>query len=249
SCCQECSESRVSAPRRQTPPSVLALENVPGGTMQRNFAAELESARATTDKLFSLLAPGALYERPIPERHRLIFYLGHLEAFDWNLIAVRGFGVEPFHSEFDKLFAFGIDPVDGGLPREPASDWPDVASVLAYGARVRDIVDECLSGARVPPEGTDLDTIVNMAIEHRLMHAETLAYLFHQLPYTAKIARPDPPPPPRPGVIASRVVPIPAGEATLGQSREDRLFGWDNEFERTRVPVPAFSIDSHKVTN
>jgi hypothetical protein len=51
------------------------------------LASRLGAARLQTDGLFSLLAPEALHERPIPERHRLIFYLGHLEAFDWNLVA------------------------------------------------------------------------------------------------------------------------------------------------------------------
>ena len=92
-----------------------------------SLATRMAAARAATDELFSILRPEALYERPIPERHRLIFYRGHVEAFDWNLIAVRAFGVESFHPDFDKLFAFGIDPVDGGLPSEPASDWPDAA--------------------------------------------------------------------------------------------------------------------------
>ena len=35
-----------------------------------------------TDKLFTYLDPAAIYDRPISERHRMIFYLGHLEAFD-----------------------------------------------------------------------------------------------------------------------------------------------------------------------
>jgi ergothioneine biosynthesis protein EgtB len=213
-----------------------------------SLATRMAAGREATDELFSILRPDALYERPIPERHRLVFYLGHLEAFDWNLIAVRAFGIEPFHPEFDRLFAFGIDPVDGGLPSEPASDWPDAASVRSYNARVREVLDECLSGARAPREGTDLDTIFNMAIEHRLMHAETLAYLFHQLPAGAKIAPPDIPLPSREGT-SPREIAIPAGEATLGQSREDHAFGWDNEFDRMLERVPAFTIDSHKVTN
>ena len=41
----------------------------------------LADARRQTDRLFDLVRPDALYERPIPERHRIIFYLGHLEAF------------------------------------------------------------------------------------------------------------------------------------------------------------------------
>src|SRR6266436_2983429 len=138
------------------------------------LADRMSDARAETDRLFSILQQGALYERPIPERHRLIFYLGHLEAFDWNLIARRAFGVEPFHPSLDKLFAFGIDPIGGGLPDEPASDWPEAQAVRGYNERVRATVDECLAGARRPLAGKDLDAAFQMAIEHRLMHAETL---------------------------------------------------------------------------
>ena len=36
----------------------------------------LEAARAHTDALFSLVRPSAIYKRPIPERHRLVFYIG-----------------------------------------------------------------------------------------------------------------------------------------------------------------------------
>src|SRR5712664_4784628 len=140
------------------------------------LTARLADARRRTDELFSILTPEGLYERPIPERHRLIFYLGHLEAFDWNL-ARQVFGLESPQPEFDKLFAFGIDPIGGGLPNEPASDWPETGAIQSYNARVRTLVDECLAGARASRPESDLETIFNMAIEHRLMHAETLAYL------------------------------------------------------------------------
>jgi len=211
------------------------------------LASRLAAARTATDELFSIVRPEALYDRPIPERHRLIFYLGHLEAFDWNLIAVRTFGIEPFQASLDKLFAFGIDPIGGGLPDEPASDWPDAATVRSYSSKVRAAIDECLTGTRAPREGADVETAFHMAIEHRLMHAETLAYLLHQLPYASKIRVSDAPPPrvPKPTL---RDVAIPAGEATLGRDRS-LGFGWDNEFEAMRVKVPAFTIDSHKVTN
>ena len=65
---------------------------------------ELQEARCRTDELFSLVRPEALYDRPIPERHRLIFYLGHLEAFDWNLIGQYALSVPVFDSAFDRLF-------------------------------------------------------------------------------------------------------------------------------------------------
>src|SRR5437870_1688401 len=152
---------------------------------RETLASRLKDARARTDEIFALLEPGALYERPIPERHRLAFYLGHVEAFDWNLVARQAYGIDSFNERFDHLFAFGIDPVDGGLPNEPASDWPKREEIEAYNARVREAVDGCLLGRSTRP-AADAPTVFNMAIEHRLMHAETLAYLLHQLPPDAK---------------------------------------------------------------
>src|SRR5689334_4689402 len=86
----------------------------------------LTHARAGTDRLFGLVRPEALYERPVPERHRLIFYLGHLEAFDWNLIG-QAAAVSSFSPEFDQLFAFGIDPKPGQTAQDERSDWPEIA--------------------------------------------------------------------------------------------------------------------------
>jgi iron(II)-dependent oxidoreductase len=56
-------------------------------TTTTHLAQMLAQARAATDALFGLVRPEAFYERPVPERHRIIFYFGHLEAYDWNLIS------------------------------------------------------------------------------------------------------------------------------------------------------------------
>src|ERR1700720_457309 len=89
-----------------------------------NLLSRVAEARAQTDALFDLLPPNSFYERPIAERHRLIFYLGHLEAFDWNLLRdPLDLGVHD--ATFDKLFAFGIDPIGGGLPPPKPRDWPE----------------------------------------------------------------------------------------------------------------------------
>lgn len=211
--------------------------------------SRMEEARARTDALFRLLPPNAFYDRPIPERHRLIFYLGHLEAFDWNLLS-PALNLESHDPDFDKLFAFGIDPVDGGLPTDAPADWPTIARVEKYNRGVRETLDEALTGSRAARSSSQdlLDgTLLHVAIEHRLMHAETLAYLLHNLPLDRKIPRAAPMadlrPAPKP-----RQVTIPAGIATLGQAR-GAAFGWDNEFEEQKVEVPSFSIDVFPVTN
>jgi len=199
----------------------------------------LDQARAQTDKLFAIVRPDSLYDRPIAERHRIVFYIGHLEAFDWNLLRSETNG-QPFDAGLDKLFAFGIDPVDGGLPSDQPSDWPVLEDVRRYGMRIRKELDAVLD--RVP------EILLNTAIEHRLMHAETLAYMLHQLPREKKIPQRQTDVPelgqPRPESIE-----IPEGSVTLGLSRDAAEFGWDNEYQAHTVTVPTFAIDRYKITN
>ncbi len=205
-----------------------------------------------SDEIFEVVKADSVYERPIPERHRIIFYIGHLETFEWNLLRERALSLKSFHAEFDRLFAFGIDPVGGGLPNDQPSDWPSVAAVRDYVNRIRQALDENLSrkdfDAAANAGEFSLNTLLNVAIEHRLMHAETLAYMLHQLPLDRKgrVAVP--------AIRAGRpVVPqmidIPAGAVTLGLERGSDSFGWDNEYEAHPAHVPAFSIDQYKVTN
>ena len=107
----------------------------------------LNDARQRTDDLFRIVKEGALYDRPIAERHRIVFYIGHLEAFDWNLLRERLIDGDSFRPEFDKLFSFGIDPVDGGLPADQPSDWPSLTVVRDYVRRIREAIDSGLETA------------------------------------------------------------------------------------------------------
>jgi gamma-glutamyl hercynylcysteine S-oxide synthase len=211
----------------------------------------MEEARARTDALFQMLPPNSYYDRPVPERHRLIFYLGHLEAFDWNLFA-PALGLKSQDPDYDQLFAFGIDPVGEGLPTDMPADWPSIGRVERYNQRVRAALDGALHAAE--ETGSSVreiadGTLLQVAIEHRLMHAETLAYLLHNLPLEKKIPQAEIFADLRPAPSPEEVV-IPAGIATLGQSRNlSQAFGWDNEFGLQRVHVPGFLIDAFPVTN
>jgi len=209
-------------------------------------------ARRATDALFAVVREHAVYDRPIPERHRIIFYVGHLEAFDWNLLHENVFGLKAFHPRFDRLFAFGIDPVGGGLPTDQPADWPSYEQVREYVRNVRSALDEKLmrldGNTTYQRDGFSLDTLLNVAIEHRLMHLETLAYMLHQLPLdrkdrpTAGSARFSAP-------VVPQMIKIPAGRVSLGLSRDSGSFGWDNEFESHTVLVPAFEMDRYMVSN
>ena len=209
-------------------------------------------ARAGSDRLFEIVREDSLYERPIAERNRIVFYIGHLEAFDWNLFRTQLFSLESRTPAFDKLFAFGIDPVDGGLPNDQPGDWPSLPEVRNYVQTLRDLIDDALDAGAFPlagrPDGFSPETLLRVAYEHRLMHLETLAYMLHRLPYARKNAQSQESVSVVP--VENKMLEIPAGQATLGLSHSPSgSFGWDNEFQSNTASVPRFHIDKFMVTN
>ena len=207
--------------------------------LRASIRDEISRARGITDRLLAQVLPEALYDRPIPERHRLIFYLGHLDAFDWNIAGKSFLGLRPISDELDSLFAFGIDPPEGQLPTDRASEWPNPFVIRRYVANVRANIDRSLG--QIP------EHLLRITLEHRLMHAETLTYLIHNLSYSRRLTR-------MRGVHAEGGSPpdqfqrIPSGRATLGIARGTE-FGWDNEFDLHTQQVPEFAIGKYKVTN
>ena len=219
----------------------------------QSLLERVADARRRSDALFDIVRPASVFERPIPERHRIIFYVGHLEAFDWNLLHENVFGLKSFSPEFDRLFAFGIDPVGGGLPSDEPSDWPSLDEVRNYVRTIRAALDEKLCAGILDSEtprrdGFPLNTLLNVAIEHRLMHVETLAYMLHQLPVEQKLRQASPPPLKK-SPVGHRMIEIPRGSTSLGLLRNAGIFGWDNEFEKYAANVPGFEIDRYMVTN
>ena len=209
--------------------------------MPSALLSELQLARKESDRLFQILRPEAIYERPIAERHRTLFYIGHLDGFDSIQICREGLAVESPDAEFDRLFQAGIDPDSSHLPSDTPADWPPLQTVQAYVRRCREHVDEHLE--RAPEE------VVCMALEHRLMHMETLAYMLHNVAHERKIA-------PRDETRAdegqrakgNEWCSIPAGDAVLGR-KHGSAFGWDNEFEQLLKHVPAFRMQRVPITN
>ena len=64
--------------------------------IEQSLLEQVSDARRRSDALFDIVRSDAMYDRPIPERHRIIFYVGHLEAFDWNLLHENVFGLRAF---------------------------------------------------------------------------------------------------------------------------------------------------------
>jgi iron(II)-dependent oxidoreductase len=218
--------------------------------------------RARSEAIFDLIDPAAYYTRPISLRNPIVFYEGHLPAFSVIAFLRRGLGRPPVDARLESLFERGIDPESeaSAVPRSGASTtWPSRDEVRAFAHACDEAIVSAmrsLSNDALPLEG------LYTALEHEAMHQETLLYMWHRLAYDLKRA------PSRaigrsagqessdrdrenegPRDILTSRQPVAAGVATLGAARDDVDFGWDNEFERHTVHVPAFEVDTYPVTN
>jgi gamma-glutamyl hercynylcysteine S-oxide synthase len=219
--------------------------------------------RARSEAIFDLIDPAAYYTRPISLRNPIVFYEGHLPAFSVIAFLRRGLGQPPVDARLETLFERGIDPETeaSAVPRSGArTAWPSRDEVRAF-ARACDaaVLDAMagLTGSALPLEG------LYTALEHEAMHQETLLYMWHRLPYDQKrppsavspqqtrrsgghtsdentLVSPD---------LLNSCRKVHEGAAVLGLERGQIAFGWDNEFERHTVHVPAFAIDTLPVTN
>ena len=217
-----------------------------GGWYRRN--------RERSRGLFDLVRPEAYYTRPISLRHPVVFYEGHLPGFSLNTLVKRGLGRGGVDERLERLFARGIDPEDDAAAQGSARDrWPARGEVQRFAEAADALVLEAIAHAPIEQPGHPLlhgAQALYAILEHEAMHQETMLYMWHQLPYDAKLAPPGGDNADVSGRSpAAATAVVPAGRATLGAHPDDIPFGWDNEFMAHTVDVPAFAVDVHNVTN
>ena len=196
--------------------------------------ARLAEARRQTDALFGLVRPGALLDRPIPARHRILFYLGHLEAFDANLLLRDSLRARYLQRRLRPPLRFrhrsrGGRPAEG-RPARLARHRGDAG----YDARARAGIDAALTDGsiengdpcrRFARDGPSRwPSSIDSCTPRRWPTCST------SFPTTRRsLARA-----PGPGGDAPHraLIEIPAGRATLGTERgAGPGLGWDNEYE------------------
>jgi ergothioneine biosynthesis protein EgtB len=210
-----------------------------------------------TDRLFALVGPDGIFQRPIALRHPFVFYVGHLPGFAWNHVCRRLLGRPSFNPRFDEIFDRGIDPdVDDPTqchahPEVPDA-WPSLLEVHAYRDRVRAEIlaslDE-VGGAPARDVMAENHRVLLLVLEHEQMHQETLLYMIQHLPLSRLVRSAVPTIYALGDGLRARGVEIESGHATLGAGFHELDFGWDNEFPPITVAVPRFAIDSTPVTN
>ena len=224
------------------------------GVVDRQEAIrEYTSNRSQSQAIFELLDDDTYYERPIPLRHPVVFYEGHIPAFSVICFLQRALGHPGIDADLERLFARGIDPSDQAAASASAiASWPSRTAVQDYARQADDAVLEALRHAQLEGDGPPALSRgqgVFTALEHEVMHQETLLYMWHRFEPDRK-TRPAASQPVVAGPAQERhMVRVPAGVASLGADIETLRFGWDNEFPIHRADVAAFDIDVHDVTN
>jgi ergothioneine biosynthesis protein EgtB len=219
--------------------------------------------RARTRALFDVLDESAYHERPIALRNPVVFYEGHMPAFAVNTLIKRGLGRPGIDEQLETIFARGIDPdSEAAAVARGNPAWPSRAVVLDYAAAADRLIEDAIASAVLERADHPLLSRAQALwtiLEHEEMHQETLAYMWHQVPYAQKR---------KPAAYTTDTaadrqagaalaggsagverVTIPAGRATLGTGSDEAVFAWDNELPAHAVHVEAFAIDVHDVTN
>ena len=213
--------------------------------------------RERSSALFDLLIDeGAYYSHPIPLRHPVVFYEGHVPAFSFNTLVKIALGAASVDPELEALFARGIDPPTEQSPApdpEPNRErWPSRAVVQQF-ARAADarVIDALTHGDIDRPGHPLLDRAeaVFVILEHEAMHQETLHYMLHRLPWDQKRRPPGYRPRIEGAAPRSTWIEIAPGRATLGVDRRSARFAWDNECPHFSEHVGAFAMERHNVTN
>ena len=212
-------------------------------------------ARRRTQAMFDLLDPAAYYDKPIALRNPIVFYEGHLPAFAVNTLIKKGLGRPGIDPHLETIFARGIDPdAEASAIARGNPAWPSRSAVREYAAAADTLIEDAIATGDVIRDDHPLlrgAQAVWAIIEHEEMHQETLAYMWHRLPFAQKTKPAHyvtlPPRLSNAGPPPGRAK-IPAGTVTLGTG-DERPFAWDNERPARNVDVETFEIDRLNVTN
>lgn len=202
----------------------------------------------------TLTCDEAYYRRADPLRHPLIFYYGHTATFFLNKLLLGKFLSERINPKFESTFAIGVDEMSWDDLNEAHYDWPKVEEVTQYRNQTREVIDRLIDETplTLPVQWDSLYWVIMMGIEHERIHLETSSVLIRQLPTELlnashaswAICDAISQSPPQNELIA-----VPGGNVQLGKSRDDGLYGWDNEYGQYLSQVSDFKASKFLVSN
>ena len=205
------------------------------------------------EKLFEFFSDeDVFYVKPEPTRHPIIFYFGHTSTFYINKLIVSNIIHDRINSEYESMFAIGVDEMNWDDMNSSHYTWPKVSDVKSYRDAVREKIDELISTLplSLPISQEDPMWIILMGIEHERIHLETSSVLHRQLPIQMiKDGNFFPRCDEVGEAPRNEMVSIEGGKISLGKDKEHHLYGWDNEYGKKEITVESFKTSKFLVSN
>eukprot|EP01135_Chromosphaera_perkinsii_P010139 Nk52_evm5s2039 gene=Nk52_evmTU5s2039 len=234
--------------------------------VEMSYRLKFEQSWKRSDWLFGLLTNEGYLERPIGLRFPFIFYEGHLVAFNWKQF-IKYLEIPATEAaEFDNLFERGIDPdVETGECHQHSADlnadkdyWPGLEQVHDYRDSIRKKVLANMSKlCHTGKEKFGGIKVLDLCLEHELMHQETLLYMFTQLDkrfiqsqfHGIELESVDLSELANDNCLGfTKYIVIPPGSVTLGGEESATEFKWDIETPENESFVESFSIRETPIT-
>ena len=206
------------------------------------------------ESLFECLnSDEAFYARANPLRHPLIFYYGHTSVFFINKLNVAGFINQRIDPVMESVLAVGVDEMSWDDLNDGSYDWPTPAEVKAHRDQTRALVDNFIRNCdfTIPIGWESPLWIIMMGIEHERIHLETSSVLMRELPLEmlkthpiwSNICRDSGQAP------QNELISLDGGPITLGKSRNNPFYGWDNEYGIFETDLKPFKASKYLVSN
>lgn len=207
----------------------------------------------TYTRLFDCLADDAgFYQKSIPLRHPLIFYLGHTATFFVNKLILAKLLPERIDPHMESVFAVGVDEMSWDDLNDDHYNWPSVSEVMDYRAKVRVRVLELIGSLplKLPINWENPWWPIVMGIEHERIHLETSSVLIRQHDLARVRPQPEWEPVRETGEAPKNtLITIPSGTVRIGKPSTDAYYGWDNEYGDHQADVEEFQASQYLVSN
>jgi len=199
-----------------------------------------------------LVDDNGFYQKAIPLRHPLIFYMGHTATFFVNKLVLAKLLPQRIDPNMESVFAVGVDEMSWDDLSDESYNWPSVAEVKEYRAKVRAAVLQLIDKLPLvlPIDWENAWWPIVMGIEHERIHLETTSVLIRQhditkvqsLPQWAACTESGEAP-------KNELVTVVAGSVSLGKSFDDAYYGWDNEHGQHSGDLAEFKASKYLVSN
>jgi len=205
------------------------------------------------EKLYQTLKTDeAFYLRADPLRHPIIFYLGHTAAFFINKLNIAKLINHRINPAYESMFAVGVDEMSWDDLNEVHYNWPEVSAVRAYRDAVRNFIDNYINSLplEMPITWNSPWWTIMMGIEHARIHLETSSVLIRQLPLEQVVQLDFWSICPESGTAPiNELIPVKGTKLKPGKTKDNPLYGWDNEFGSYSAEVADFRASKYLVSN